>query len=165
VSDSDSPKDDQPSSNKSARPLTVSQQWKNLMDGLLNDEGISEEHKLTKRERAELEDMREVGNAFLRVQDWESKAAEMREAEAALDQWSQGKELSPRQSQMLVKAFDLLVDAGDKYLTASERERTFRLRTKIVREADEMQWRRRTAKGNEPSGHKKNERSDRAKER
>jgi hypothetical protein len=135
------------------------------MDGLLNEEGISEEHKLTKKERAELEDMREVGNAFLRVQDWESKAAEMREAEAALDQWSQGKELSPRQSEMLVKAFDLLVDAGDKYLTASERERTFRLRTKVVREADETQWRKRTAKGKQRSDGKENEHPEGERER
>lgn len=126
------------------------------MDGLLNEEGCPKKYRMTKKDRAWLEKMRDGANAALKAEELKKSAREMYEAAAALEDWSQGKELSSGQSQKLVKALDFLVDEGEKYLTATEREKAFRLRTKIVKQTDEAEWTKRMeAKKEPPRGHAK----------
>ncbi len=144
---------------KTRKPLTPREQLKNLLHGLLDDDEsrMPKKYKMTKRERAALEKVRQEVNSEEKADEFRKKAKDMYAAADALEARSQGKEISSDQSEKLVKALDFMVDAGDKYLTPAQQEEAFRLRTKVVREADETQWRDRTKKKNEPpgSGHVK----------
>jgi hypothetical protein len=53
---------DSPEHKKTRKPLTATQQLKNLLDGMLDEEGCPENYRMTKAERARWERMRKAAD-------------------------------------------------------------------------------------------------------